>query len=96
MTTPNLNGRTAIITGGSRGIGLAIAQRLALAGANIVLTSRKQESADEAAEQVGGNAIGVAAHAVDEEAARQCVDLDRKSTRLNSSHYSRSRMPSSA
>ena len=75
MTTPNLNGRTAIITGGSRGIGLAIAQRLALAGANIVLTSRKQESADEAAEQVGGNAIGVAAHAVDEEAARQCVDL---------------------
>ena len=75
MNTPNLNGRTAIITGGSRGIGLAIAQRLALAGANIVLTSRKQESADEAAEQVGGNAIGVAAHAVDEEAARQCVDL---------------------
>src|SRR5271154_3565607 len=75
MTTPNLNGRTAIITGGSRGIGLAIAQRLALAGANIVLTSRKQESADEAAQQVGGNAIGVAAHAVDEEAARQCVDL---------------------
>ena len=75
MTTPNLNGRTAIITGGSRGIGLAIAQRLALEGANIVLTSRKQESADEAAEQVGGNTIGVAAHAVDEDAARQCVDL---------------------
>src|ERR1700733_9111337 len=75
VNTPNLNGRTAIITGGSRGIGLAIAQQLALAGANIVLTSRKQESADEAAEQVGGDAIGVAAHAVDEEAARQCVDL---------------------
>jgi NAD(P)-dependent dehydrogenase (short-subunit alcohol dehydrogenase family) len=75
VTTPNLKGRTAIITGGSRGIGLAIAQRLALEGANIVLTSRKQESADEAAEQVGGNAIGVAAHAVDEAAARQCIDL---------------------
>ena len=75
MTTPNFNGRTAIITGGSRGIGLAIAQRLALGGANIVLTSRKQDSADAAAEQVGGNAIGVAAHAVDEDAARHCVDL---------------------
>jgi NAD(P)-dependent dehydrogenase (short-subunit alcohol dehydrogenase family) len=75
MTESNLNGRTAIITGGSRGIGLAVAQRLALAGANIVLTSRKQESADEAAAQVGGNAIGVAAHAVDEDAARHCVGL---------------------
>ncbi len=73
--TATFDGRTAIITGGSRGIGLAIAQRLAQGGANIVLTSRKQESADAAAEQVGGNAIGVAAHAVDEDAARHCVDL---------------------
>ena len=75
MTAPKFNGRTAIVTGGSRGIGLAIAQRLAVAGANVVLTSRKQESADAAAEQVGGRAIGVAAHAVDEDAARHCVEL---------------------
>ena len=75
MTASNFNGRTAIITGGSRGIGLAIAQRLAEGGANIVLTSRKQDAADAAAVQVGGNAIGVAAHAVDEDAARHCVDL---------------------
>ena len=40
-----------------------------------MVTSRKQESADAAAEQVGGNAIGVAAHAVDEDAAKRCVDL---------------------
>ena len=71
----DLNGRTAIITGASRGIGLAIAQRLAELGANVVVTSRKQESADAAAEQVGGDAIGVAAHAVDEDAAKRCVDL---------------------
>jgi NAD(P)-dependent dehydrogenase (short-subunit alcohol dehydrogenase family) len=75
MTTHDFNGRTAIITGGSRGIGLAIAQRLASGGANIVLTSRKQDAADAAAKEVGGNAIGVAAHAVDEDAARHCVDL---------------------
>jgi NAD(P)-dependent dehydrogenase (short-subunit alcohol dehydrogenase family) len=75
MTTANLDGRTAIITGASRGIGLAIAQRLAADGGNVVLTSRKQESADAAAAQVGGNALGVAAHAVDEDAARRCVDL---------------------
>jgi NAD(P)-dependent dehydrogenase (short-subunit alcohol dehydrogenase family) len=75
MTASNLRGRTAIITGASRGIGLAIAQRLAADGANVVLTARKQESADAAAEQVNGSAIGVAAHAVDEDAAKRCVDL---------------------
>jgi NAD(P)-dependent dehydrogenase (short-subunit alcohol dehydrogenase family) len=41
----------------------------------VVLTARKQESADAAAEQVGGSAIGVAAHAVDEDAAKHCIDL---------------------
>jgi NAD(P)-dependent dehydrogenase (short-subunit alcohol dehydrogenase family) len=70
MTASNLSGRTAIITGASRGIGLAIAQRLAADGANVVLTARRQESADAAAEQVNGSAIGV-----DEDAAKRCVDL---------------------
>jgi NAD(P)-dependent dehydrogenase (short-subunit alcohol dehydrogenase family) len=74
MSSPKLDGRTAIVTGASRGIGLAIAQRLATAGANVVITSRKQDSADAAAAQVGGSALGVAAHAVDEDAARSCVD----------------------
>ena len=71
----DLTGRTAIITGASRGIGLAIAQKLADAGANVVLTSRKQESADAAAAQIGGNALGVAAHAVEDDAAQRCIDL---------------------
>ncbi|BCQ09740.1 3-ketoacyl-ACP reductase [Mycobacterium heckeshornense] len=75
MTTENLTGRTAIITGASRGIGLAVAQRLARDGANVVVTSRKQENADAAAAQVGGNALGVAAHAVEETAAQRCIDL---------------------
>jgi NAD(P)-dependent dehydrogenase (short-subunit alcohol dehydrogenase family) len=71
----NLHGKTAIITGASRGIGLAAAQALATAGANVVLTSRKQDAADEAAAQIAGNTIGVAAHAVDEDQARRCIDL---------------------
>ncbi|BBZ23541.1 SDR family oxidoreductase [Mycolicibacter hiberniae] len=75
MTTPDLHGRTAIITGASRGIGLAIGQRLAEAGANVVLTSRTQDSADAAAAQVNGAALGVAAHVADGDAARRCVEL---------------------
>src|SRR5579875_410124 len=75
MTINDLTGRTAIVTGASRGIGLAVAQRLAEGGANVVLTSRKQENVDAAAAQVGANAVGVAAHAVEEPAAQRCIDL---------------------
>ncbi|NUP15796.1 MAG: SDR family oxidoreductase [Streptomyces sp.] len=75
MAGLDLTGRTAVVTGASRGIGLAIAQALVAAGANVVLTSRSQEAADAAAAQVGGTAVGVGAHAVDEEAAQRCVDL---------------------
>ena len=60
----DLHGKTAIITGASRGIGLAAAQALATAGANVVLTSREQDAADEAAAQIVGSVIGIAAHAV--------------------------------
>jgi NAD(P)-dependent dehydrogenase (short-subunit alcohol dehydrogenase family) len=59
MTAVDLHGKTAIVTGASRGIGLAAAQALATAGANVVLTSRKQESADEAAAQELAAAIAL-------------------------------------
>ncbi|MBT2370182.1 SDR family oxidoreductase [Streptomyces sp. ISL-10] len=75
MAGLDLTGRTAVVTGASRGIGLAIAQAIAAVGGNVVLTSRSQEAADAAAAQVGGTAVGVGAHAVDEEAAQRCVDL---------------------
>ncbi|MCK0089283.1 SDR family oxidoreductase [Rhodococcus sp. F64268] len=75
MTGFDLTGKTAIITGGSRGIGLETARGLAHAGANVVVTSRSQESADAAAADIGPAALGVGAHAVDEEAARRCIDV---------------------
>jgi NAD(P)-dependent dehydrogenase (short-subunit alcohol dehydrogenase family) len=42
MNSLDLTGRTAIVTGASRGIGLATAQAIATAGGNVVLTSRSQ------------------------------------------------------
>lgn len=75
MTTTEFSGRTAIITGGSRGIGLAIGQRLAQAGANVVVTSRDQDSADAAAAQITGSALGVAAHVAEDDAAQRCIDI---------------------
>lgn len=53
-------GRTAIVTGGSRGIGRAIAQALVSEGARVCITGRKPEMLDEAVRALGENAIGVA------------------------------------
>jgi NAD(P)-dependent dehydrogenase (short-subunit alcohol dehydrogenase family) len=49
----SLQGRTAVVTGGARGIGLAICQRLAEAGANIVIGDVREEAGREAAENLG-------------------------------------------
>tara|TARA_Y100001934_G_scaffold38642_1_gene45169 strand:- start:3330 stop:4106 length:777 start_codon:yes stop_codon:yes gene_type:complete len=60
-----MNGRAAIVTGGSKGLGKAMAAGLASAGANVVLVSRNQEEADAAAAEIiedhGVRAIGIKA-----------------------------------
>src|SRR5512136_915625 len=61
----SLEGRVAIVTGASRGIGEAIAVRLAEAGAAVVLAARKPEALQEVAARIaaaGGRALPVAAH----------------------------------
>jgi NAD(P)-dependent dehydrogenase (short-subunit alcohol dehydrogenase family) len=54
-----LNGKTAVITGGSSGIGLATAQTFIKEGAKVIITGRKQETIDEAIALLGENAFGV-------------------------------------
>jgi NAD(P)-dependent dehydrogenase (short-subunit alcohol dehydrogenase family) len=60
-------GKTAIVTGASRGIGFAIAERLVADGAKVVITARKKDALDEAAEKLGGSvcALGVSGKADD-------------------------------
>ena len=70
----DLIGKAAVVTGASRGIGLAAALCLSQLGVNVVMTARTQDAADAAAATVMG-AVGFAAHAADEDAARRCVDF---------------------
>jgi NAD(P)-dependent dehydrogenase (short-subunit alcohol dehydrogenase family) len=63
--TRDLDGRTAVITGGGRGIGLACAHALAGAGARIVLLERDESAADEGAAELVAAGADVMHHIVD-------------------------------
>ena len=52
--TIDLAGKVALVTGGGRGIGKAIARRLAEAGASVVIASRKKENLEATAAELGG------------------------------------------
>jgi len=73
----NLSGKTAIVTGAARGIGRAIALRLADAGASVVLCDMTQDAAEMTAHEIGqagGKALGLAADVTKAEDIERLVE----------------------
>ena len=74
----NLTGKTALITGGSKGIGLGVAESMVRTGMKVAVTSRSQQAADEAATLlnsiVPGSAIGIQADVRNYAEQQQGVD----------------------
>ena len=82
MSQFDLTGMVAIVTGSSRGIGLASARELAEHGAKIVISSRKQEACDVVAAELNarhgeGTAIAIAANISDKAGLQHLVDETR-------------------
>src|SRR5437762_6463536 len=68
-----LNGKKALVTGSTAGIGFAIARALAREGASVVITGRTQERVDEAIENVRREISGIAADLATPDGASRCI-----------------------
>jgi NAD(P)-dependent dehydrogenase (short-subunit alcohol dehydrogenase family) len=68
-----LDGKVALVTGASRGIGRAIAAAYAGAGASVMLSSRKQDALEAAAAEIGGDTAVFAANAGEPDQVAACV-----------------------
>jgi NAD(P)-dependent dehydrogenase (short-subunit alcohol dehydrogenase family) len=68
-----LDGKVALVTGASRGIGRAIAAAYAEAGARVLISSRKQDALEEAAKEMAGEVAVFAANAGEPDQAAACV-----------------------
>lgn len=74
----SLRGKTAIVTGASRGIGKAIAKSFVEAGAQVMLTSRKIDALQAAAKEMDGETDVFAANAGEIDQAQACIDATMK------------------
>lgn len=75
-----LEGKVALITGGSSGIGLATAKRFVAEGAQVIITGRRQQVLDAAAQEIGSGATGIQAD------AGNLQDLDRLYAQVKDKH----------
>ncbi len=71
--TIDLAGRTAFVTGSTRGIGRSIAETLHAAGANVAVVGRSKESADAVASAIGDRARGFACDVTDSASLRRAI-----------------------
>ena len=83
MTLFDMTGKSVVITGSTKGIGLAIARRMAEHGAQVVISSRKQDACDQVAKDINdtygkGRAIAVAANISSKENLQNLVDEANK------------------
>ncbi len=77
MSLFDLTGKVALITGSTKGLGLAIARRMAQAGARVVISSRNQDACDEVASAInadGGEAVAIACNINYKEQLRLLVE----------------------
>jgi 3-oxoacyl-[acyl-carrier protein] reductase len=73
MTAISLDGQVAFVTGSTRGIGLAIAQRLHGAGARVAIIGRQAEQAERVAASLGAGAAGIGCDVAQESAVEAAV-----------------------
>jgi NAD(P)-dependent dehydrogenase (short-subunit alcohol dehydrogenase family) len=81
MNLFDLTGKTAVITGSSRGIGRAIAEQMAAAGASVVISSRKAGACEEVAAaivQAGGKAVSIPCHVGDKAQLEALIQRTRE------------------
>ena len=79
-----LEGKTALVTGGGSGIGLAVARRLAAEGARVFITGRRQAMLDDAVAAIGARAVAVQGDVtVDADLARLFATIAEQAGRLD-------------
>jgi 3-oxoacyl-[acyl-carrier protein] reductase len=76
---PNLTGKVAIVTGATKGIGLAIAERMVNEGMSVVVSARTESDVTTVVERLGAHAMGVPCDVSDPDACQALVDatIDR-------------------